>query len=235
MTTTIKNIRDQFADRWFNNIISDDGTLEILGASFRATEPSIFGEVNHGYILQELIWYQGMSLSVEDLGDPVPKIWQQVSSKDGIINSNYGYLLLSEGNGSQFDHVVEALLADPSTRRAVAIYQRPTMHVDATVDGMQDFVCTNAVHYEIRESKLHVVVQMRSNDAVFGYRNDYAWQRYAQKLVLASIRDQGLQHVGLGDIFWQVASLHVYPRHFHLVERYAQTGEWDVPVSRKQD
>jgi thymidylate synthase len=81
----------------------------------------------------------------------------------------------------------------------------------------------------IRDGKLDVVVQMRSNDAIFGYRNDYAWQRYAQNLVLEKLATQGLSYLP-GSIIWHAASLHIYRRHFELVGHYADTGEFRVSL-----
>jgi thymidylate synthase len=64
----------------------------------------------------------------------------------------------------------------------------------------------------IRNNALHAIVQMRSNDVVFGYKNDYAWQSYVlDNLCL----ETGVQR---GDIHWNVGSLHVYERHFDLVK-----------------
>jgi thymidylate synthase len=63
----------------------------------------------------------------------------------------------------------------------------------------------------IRYGRLNAVVQMRSNDVVFGYRNDYAWQKHVlQKLA----KDLGVVE---GDIYWNAGSLHVYERHFNMV------------------
>jgi thymidylate synthase len=53
---------------------------------------------------------------------------------------------------------------------------------------------------------------MRSNDVVFGYKNDYAWQQYVLETLA---KDLGIQP---GFITWQVQNLHVYERHFHLVK-----------------
>lgn len=200
-----------------------NGTLEILGASFIADERTIFGSVSETYLQREIAWYLSESLSVADL-EETPQIWKTIASSSGKINSNYGYLLWSDGNYNQYNNVLETLKDNVNSRQAVAIYTRPTMHEDAFVDGMKDFVCTNAVHYEIRENKLHVVVQMRSNDAVFGYKNDYSWQKYVQSLLISDLIPQYPQ-LEAGDIIWQVASLHVYERHFYLVDHYAKTGQ----------
>lgn len=203
------------------------GTIELLGSSFLADQPSIFGEVNQDYVDRETEWYQTQSLSVDDIPGGPPKIWREVADEDGHINSNYGYLLFHEDNGNQYRNVVRNLTDAPNGRQAVAIYTRPSMHTDWNANGRRDFVCTNAVNYFVREGAVHAVVQMRSNDAVFGYRNDWAWQ----KQVLGRLAEQTFLNVGT--ITWQAASLHVYERHYWLVEHWAETGEWDVPLSDK--
>jgi thymidylate synthase len=219
----LTDIRNEFLTAYqygrFTTDKSGCKTLEILGASFIADEPSIFGEVNEDYVARELEWYLSQSLNVNDIPGETPKIWQAVASKDGLINSNYGYLVFNEKNFSQYQNVLAELKTNPNSRRAVMIYTRPSMHNEYNTDGMSDFICTNAVQYLIRDGRLHVVVQMRSNDAWAGYRNDYAWQVYVQTLLA---NDLG---VLTGDIAWQVGNLHLYERQFYLVEHYAKTGE----------
>lgn len=185
--------------------------IEIINANFVADEPSIFGTVNEDYVQRELEWYRSMSLNVNDIPGGPPAIWKQVADPDGFINSNYGWCIWSDVNCKQYDHVVEELKSHPYSRRAIMIYTRPTMWIDYNLFGCSDFMCTNAVQYLIRDGKLNAVVQMRSNDAIFGYKNDYAWQRY----VLESLaRDLDVE---CGNIYWNAGSLHVYERHFKLV------------------
>lgn len=199
-------------------------TIELIGESFIADEPSIFLKPNEDYIRREIAWYESQSLYVDDIEGETPRIWREVSSHHGKINSNYGYLLYSEENGSQFDHVVDELTRHNGSRRAVAVYTRPSIHIDQNEDGMQDFICTNAVNYELRDQMingsplrtLNAVVQMRSNDAVYGYRNDWAWQLHALKTVRDRLGERGF-YCALGDLYWQVASLHIYKRHWHLL------------------
>jgi thymidylate synthase len=227
MTKTTADIRDVIAAKYVRNEFVTDKTgartVEIVGASFNADAPTIYGALNDKYIEQELDWYLSQSLLVADIGDPVPKIWKQVADSDGKINSNYGYLIFSEENHVQYDCVLNELLSCRDSRRAVMIYTRPTMHADYCAKGMSDFICTNAVQYLIRDGRLHAIVQMRSNDIVFGYRNDYAWQKYVQDRLVRDyngcLQDPS-DEVTAGDITWQVGSLHVYERHFSLIEDY---------------
>lgn len=225
---TIKEIRQYFVEQYKNKnfIVDKTGvtTLELVGASFCADQPSIFGEVNDDYIQRELDWYLSQSLYVKDIPGNVPKIWQDVSSKDGKINSNYGYLVFNSENYAQYENVLMELSRSPFSRRAVMIYTRPSMHSNWCVNGMSDFICTNAVQYMIRNGMLEVVVQMRSNDVVYGYRNDYAWQKYVQdKLVYDyNCGTKKADKIIAGNITWQVGSLHVYERHYSLIEKYIQ-------------
>ena len=91
------------------------------------------------------------------------------------------------------------------------IYTRPIMHADYNRDGMSDFMCTNAVQYVIRNNRLNAIVQMRSNDVVFGYKNDRAWQQWVLNKLANDLE------IDPGQIVWNAGSLHVYERHFNLL------------------
>ena len=224
----ISDIRKEFVDKYKSGHVVN-GTVELIGSSFIADQDYIFGRPNFDYINREIAWYESMSLNIYDIPGRTPRIWQDVASSKNQINSNYGYLMYSRGNGSQFYNVVETLATDPGGRRATAIYTRPSMHSDWNQDGMSDFICTNAVQYLIRDGKLNVVVQMRSNDAVFGFRNDLAWQKFMQNKIIGALADQAM-HVEPGDIIWNAASLHIYERHFWLLDHYRDTGIANVDL-----
>lgn len=190
--------------------------VEIIGASFIADEDCIFGELNHDYIHREKLWYESQSLNVKDIPGKTPAIWEQVADKDGFINSNYGWCIYSDTNGNQYQNVLSELIKSPFSRRATMIYNRPSMHTDYNKGGMSDFMCTYAVQFFIRDNELSCCVYMRSNDAIFGYRNDYAWQRYVQQKLLNELNNRGSNYE-LGNMYWNAASLHVYERHFNLI------------------
>jgi thymidylate synthase len=185
----------------------------MIGATFEADEPTIFGELNEDYIQRELDWYKSMSLYVDDIPGITPAIWQQVADRGGKINSNYGWAIYHKDNHLQYANVLNELEISPNSRRAVMIYTRPSMWQDYNRDGMSDFMCTNTVQYMIRDEQLIVIVQMRSNDVVFGYRNDYAWQKY---VAFHMTKDLKLSHPP--KIIWHVGNLHVYERHFDKVK-----------------
>ena len=227
---TIDEIREDLAKKYLNNDFVGD-TIELIGESFIADEPTILGRVNNEYVKNELDWYLSESLNVNDIPGGAPRIWRMHASDYDEINSNYGYLIFNPANGSQYVHVLNKLLGNENTRQATMIYTRPSMHSDWCRDGMSDFVCTNTVQYLIRDGKLHTIVQMRSNDVVFGYRNDYAWQVYGRDSLLEDLNsfDRDLE---AGDIIWNASSLHVYARHYHVLERFIETGDPNVEVTK---
>lgn len=186
--------------------------IEVVGATFEADEETIFGPVNHDYVRRELEWYRSQSRNVNDIPGGAPAVWKQVATPSGEINSNYGFLVWSDENGQQYENVLQELKEKPTSRRACMIYTRPSIWKEFNRDGMSDFICTNAVQFLIRDNKLSAVVQMRSNDVVFGYRNDFAWQRHVQSELA---RDLGIEP---GPVIWHAGSLHVYARHFNLID-----------------
>jgi thymidylate synthase len=220
MQNIVKDIREIFVQKFNDDEFVTDKTgvktIEIIGASFLADEVAIFGTPDQNYIDREIQWYESQSCNVNDLV-PTPKIWQMISDNDGMVHSNYGYLIFSAENNHQYKRCREHLALDPNSRRAVMIYNRPTIHTEYNRNGMSDFICTNAVQYLIRDDMLHAVVQMRSNDVVFGYRNDSAWQEYVLNKLANDLK------VKAGGITWQVGSLHVYERHFKLIEEFIDT------------
>jgi len=213
----VEHIREHFIEELkYGRFVTDKTgvkTIEMIGACFEADEQTIFGDVNDDYIQRELEWYKSQSLYVDDIPGITPAIWKQVASTEGKINSNYGWAIYSEDNGLQYLNVLDELTKNPNSRRAVMIYTRPTMWSDYNHNGMSDFMCTNAVQYMIRDDQLVAVVQMRSNDVVFGYRNDYAWQWHVANQLS---NDLGLKT--WPKIIWNVGNLHVYERHFDKVK-----------------
>lgn len=221
MHMTINDVRQYFIDELRNERFTTDRTgaqtIELLGASFIADEPAVFGTPNNDYIRDEIVWYESQSTNIYDLRDEPPQAWKYTANDHGEINSNYGHLIFSDKYYNQFNQAVAELAVNPDSRRASMIYTRPSIWVEFDENGKNDFICTNAHTYYIRDEKLHVVVQMRSNDVIYGYRNDYAWAHYVQLMMADQISSMYFD-VDVGDIYWQVQNLHVYSRHFDLVK-----------------
>ena len=212
-------IIDKYLDEDF--VIDKTGvkTVEVIGATFIADEDYIIRKPAYEYIERELEWYKSQSLYVNDIPGDTPKIWKDIASDEGKINSNYGWCIYSEENGHQYKNVLRELSRNYNSRRATMIYNRPSMHVDYNRDGMSDFMCTYANTFYIRDRKLISHYLMRSNDAVFGYNNDYAWARYVQKQLA---EDLGME---VGELIWTASNFHVYERHFNFIEEFIDANK----------
>ena len=228
----VQDVRQYFIDELKDEAFTIDKTrqktIELIGASFIADESAIFGTVNHEYVDAEIQWYEKKSTNINDIhaNKEPPAAWIYTANAHGEINSNYGHLIYSDKYYNQYDMVLDELLSNPDGRRATLVYNRPSIWVDFCESGKNDFICTNAVTYYIRDGLLHSVVQMRSNDVIYGYKNDFAWQLHVvNKLCndynfrrFARTATSNGKAIEPGLMMWQVQNLHVYERHFHLVK-----------------
>lgn len=222
----VVNVREALVEKYKHEefVIDKTGvkTIELVNASFIANEDHIFGKVNHDYVARELAWYESQSLKVADIPGDVPAIWKAIASKDGEINSNYGWAIWSKDNHNQYDNVLNELRKNPLSRRAAMIYNRPSMWNDYNRDYMSDFMCTYSTQHYVRDGGLETSVFMRSNDAWAGYRNDWHWQNHVHQKLAA---DLGLP---ARKLYWNVGSIHVYEKQFYLVDHYMKTGETHI-------
>lgn len=203
------------------------GNKVLYSANWVATNDSMVGEVNPDWVRRELDWFNLGSDLLADMEGPVPKLFNACGGWDGKVNSAYGHILFGDGllpsqRTSLYNRIIESILKEGlHTRHAVAIISDRDVHELAYHNGRNDFICTNALNIMVdHENRLHIIAQMRSMDAVFGYRADYSmWDSLMIRLLkdLASLRKEGIisqYPVTRGDITFQVANLHVYPRHF---------------------
>ena len=228
----VSDVREWFKDlRIRNEFITDKtgcNTLEVIGATFIADEPAIFGIVNKDYVRREIEWYESQSRNVHDIPGGAPKAWIACASTEGMINSNYGWAIYSEENGNQYTNVRDELKRNPGSRRGNMIYTRPSMWTDYNVCGMSDFMCTDSVQYLIRGNQLIANVKMRSADAWAGYRNDKAWADYVHQKLASDLG------VSVGPMIWHAANLHLYERNFYLVDGFIQTGKHNLTLAEVQ-
>lgn len=197
-------------------------TVEIQNAHFLVDKDWIIRAPNYDYANREIEWYESQSLYVKDIPGQTPKIWELCADKDGKINSNYGWCIFSEENGSQFDHCVKRLLDDQHTREACMIYTRPSMQVDCNANGMHDFMCTYATQVFLNDIgynkyRLDYTVFQRSCDAVYGYCNDNLWHQYVMRKLVDELNKHEID-VTIGYMTYNCGSIHVYKRHFKYLE-----------------
>lgn len=134
------------------------------------------------YIFGELMWYLSGSNKVADI-ERYSKMWRKLSD-DGITNNSaYGYYIFNkQPNGiSQWDWVKSKLREDAFTRQAI-IHIKPIQTYDS-----KDYVCTLTLSFYIREGKLNLIVNMRSNDLMFGTTYDVFMFTFLQELMAVEL------------------------------------------------
>jgi thymidylate synthase len=209
------------------------GTVEFVDAhiKFDPKKPYLdFGTIKKAprkYIEKELAWYLSKNLSIKGYMEDV-EIWNKICTDDKKrVNSNYGWCVFGPKNGngkeSQYDFALQQLKEHPDGRQSVIFYSRPSMQYEwnDNVHAKHDFTCTYCTQHLIRDNKLEYIVNMRSNDAIFGLINDFAWHCYVYDRL---IQDLGVEY---GTIHWNAGSLHVYERHWELLQNIVKEyNDW---------
>jgi thymidylate synthase len=171
------------------------------------------------YCKKELEWYLSEKLSIINFMDDI-KIWNDVCTKDDKkeVNSNYGWCIFNRDNHSQYNFVLNELKNNKFSRRAVMMYNRPAMTADYNRDGMSDYMCSIYTTSLIRDDKLIYTVHQRSCDFIYGFFNDFFWHCYVYNKLLNDLNKNDI-NVKKGHINYICDSLHVYERHFELIEK----------------
>ena len=217
-----KLLVEKYKNQDFRITKSGVKTVELQNVQFIADKDYILREPNYDYIKREIEWYESQSLNVYDIPGETPTIWKSCADVNGEINSNYGWMIWSKENGSQYNNCIWNLVNDPATRNAVMIYNRPSMHVDATSNHKHDFCCTYAVQCFLNPTNngysLKYIVYQRSQDAIFGYNNDINWHLYVYKLMQKELSEKLNCPIKSELIECNDGSLHVYERHFKFLQ-----------------
>lgn len=196
--------------------VSELTTLELFPVSFKLTNirnrcTTLFERKwNLFFALGELCWHLHGSNEPRDL-EYYTKNWRLFEDKENYNLSNcYGYKIF-EGKYSEWNRIKEILIKDKLSRRAVIILpdsskQRPSIK-------SQGNPCTTSLQFLVRDEKLHLIVNMRSNDIIWGFPNDVFVFTMLQEVMAVEL---GLEP---GPYYHFVGSLHLYERHFSLASK----------------
>jgi len=168
-------------------------------------------EFNWKYFIGELWWYLTQETGIEKINN-FSSFWKTLTVDDKV-NSNYGYIMLSRQH-NQFKWALDALLKDKSTRQAIMVFNTPQYQRD----GVKDFVCTMYINLWIRDNKLNMKVQMRSNDIFYGLQYDAPFFSMVYQSMYLLLREK-YQDLEIGNYYHCSDNTHYYERHFPLVEK----------------
>lgn len=170
-------------------------------------------QTDEKYFAKELNWYLSQTCNIKGRLDKI-KIWNEISDNEGNVNSNYGNLVFSKDNNSQYNNVKKCLVSEKRSRQAIIIYQRPSMHEDWKVNNMRDFVCTNFQHFMIRKNKLICITSMRSQDCWYGTFNDIPWFHYVFMTLFNDLKNSIYVDLQVGKHVFIPNSFHCYEKQF---------------------
>jgi thymidylate synthase len=171
---------------------------------------------NWKYFGGELCWYLNRDRDVDYIGQ-FSKMWATLTNHGtNNINSNYGDLLF----GGQLQFALESLKKDKNTRQAVSFLNQPKFQFE----GNKDFVCTMYINFFIRDNKLNMKVQMRSNDIFYGLTFDAPYFSFIHQHMRLWLLETypGLE---LGTYYHCADNIHFYEKHFDMASNIVSESE----------
>jgi len=199
---------------YFGNDVSSNGSkqTELLFRSFQLTDPTMLGigfpsrKFNINYAIMEFLWYLSRNKRVDNIGK-CASIWLRIQDGQNEVESNYGSFIL----GQQWDWIKKELEKDKDSRRCTIVIGQPYHKTK----NWHDIPCTQYLQVFIRDNKLHLGVNMRSNDIIFGMCNDIFNFALFQQLMLNELREI-YPDLELGSYYHQAGSLHLYDMHYNM-------------------
>jgi thymidylate synthase len=202
-------------------------THELLGQTFSLVRPRariVLSPARRWSLplaIGEFCWHASASDDVEALAYYAPR-WRAFA-EDGrrVRGSCYGHRIFGhDGNDhSPWDKLIALLRTDPASRRAVI----DLAGEDQLDPNALDISCTSTFQAFIRRGSLHVIVQMRSNDAVWGLPYDIFLFTMLQEMLALTLG------VEVGTYMHGAGSLHLYEPHVPLALRVLE-GECPSPT-----
>lgn len=206
-------------------------TLEIDPIySAMSFEPRKF---NWKYFAGELAWYLMRTDDIAFINN-FSSFWKQICTS-GQCNSNYGHILLQShpslnvevheslhSEVNQMEWVYNCLKNDKFSRQAIAFLNTPYYQKSGTetrsFPNANDFVCTLYLNFWIRDNKLYMKVQMRSNDIFFGLSYDAPWFSTLHQSMYLNLKNI-YEDLELGTYYHCADNIHYYERHFEMANK----------------
>ena len=170
--------------------------------------------------LGELFWYLSKANSVEFMEYYLPGTYTQESDDGVSVRSGYGERLFGHNGHNQIQNVITLLKEKPTSRRAVI----QLFDASDLSGNYKSIPCTCTLQFVIRDDKLNMLVNMRSNDAYFGLPHDVFTFTMLQEIVARSV---GIE---VGIYKHCAGSLHLYEKTRRGAEAYLAEG-WQSPIS----
>jgi thymidylate synthase len=198
---------------------SRGGFTEILGATLVLSNPRarLSRSESKGKIftaIGELFWYLSKENSLSFMEYYLPGRYVGESDDEITVRSGYGERLFGHNGNNQIENIIALLRRKETTRRAVI----QLFDASDLSGNFKSIPCTCTLQFIIRENRLSLFVNMRSNDAYIGLPHDVFTFTMLQEIVARSV------NVDIGIYKHFVGSLHLYERNREDAELYLSEG-----------
>lgn len=177
-------------------VVIDDPTKNIVESKIR--------KMPMRYAVGEFLWYIAGS-NRTDCIEKYSKFWKKIATPEGTNVSAYGHKLGFNTTENQITKVFEELKFNKNSRRAIA------MILSKDDNFEKDIPCTVSLQFFIRDNKLIMITNMRSNDIWLGFPFDVFCFTNIQVLLWMKLKDV-YPELGLGSYIHNVGSMHLYKR-----------------------
>lgn len=152
--------------------------------------------------LGELLWYLSGSTSATFMNYYVPANFYSNETETGSdeVRSGYGVRLNNFDGINQLRNVINLLETRKTSRRAVI----QLFDASDLEQNYKSIPCTCTLQFLVRENRLNMFVNMRSNDAFLGLPHDVFAFTMLQEIIARSV------DVEVGEYRHAVGSLHLY-------------------------
>lgn len=183
-----------------------DGERTFLCNQRRALDPA--------YAAAEVIWYLSRSANGKMICAYAPQ-YARFLDEDGEAYGAYGRRIRHNASSDQLALAVNMLNADASSRQCVVSLWHPMDLYQGAFGAAgfgerpKDMPCTLTWQFLLRQNKLHMVVNMRSNDAWLGMPYDIFAFTCFQRLVAGQLGCE------VGEYIHNVGSMHLYEKNYN--------------------
>lgn len=162
--------------------------------------------------LGKICWYLAKSNDVEFISYYIPRYEEFADGSE--VFGGYGPRLFNWVGVNQLANVIEILKKNSVSRKAVV----QLFDADDIVRKHADVPCTCTLQFMIRTGRLHLLTNMRSNDAFLGLPHDVFAFTMLQEIVARTLS------VELGTYKHVVGSLHLYAKDMTKASRFLKEG-----------
>lgn len=206
-------------------------TKEILGFQATLTDPLkniLLGfperKFSLSYACAEILWYLSMTDKIDMILAYAPSYKNY--AENGIAYGAYGYrwshnpgwaqentAFFHPNGNDQLEAVIHLLKEKPETRQAIITMWNSGDLLHAILGDHKDLPCTISLKFFVRNGRLTLIADMRSNDAWLGLPYDIFCFTTLQRIVAQEL------NLKLGKYIHQAGSEHIYERNFPKIDK----------------